>query len=248
MSASSGAYWDAMPPPADIHENSAHHLLGAVDSLLRTFFPPPPPQTPTQAAFTPAFTAVNFELPMSVADETPIPSRFNTPAHDPVAMPMMASPAMTASSIPTTYAPGPAIRPVLDTARADRSSVRSDTDAGSVVSGGTASPLMGTGPAWRFAGRTGGAGGTGAPAAGGGSGAAWKHYPPHPALNTQTGAMVPATQPDLQIVPEAAKYVESRVRLEHMKEMYKQTKEEYRREREERKREREEKKRERLLG
>ena len=62
--------------------------------------------------------------------------------------------------------------------------------------------------------------------------------------------MVPAQppQPEHTVQPEAAKYVESRVRLEHMKEMYKQTKEEYRREREERKREREERKRERLIG
>jgi hypothetical protein len=59
------------------------------------------------------------------------------------------------------------------------------------------------------------------------------------------GAMVPAHQPGNQ--PEAAKYVESRVKLEHMKEMYKQTKEEYRREREERKREREARKSGRLL-
>lgn len=59
---------------------------------------------------------------------------------------------------------------------------------------------------------------------------------------------VPAPKPALTVQPEAAKYVESRVKLEHMKEMYKQTKEEYRREREERKREREERKRERLLG
>ncbi|KAG8682016.1 hypothetical protein FRC08_015239, partial [Ceratobasidium sp. 394] len=245
MNANSGGYWDSIPPVAELRQSSAHHLLGAVDSLLRTFFPPPPPRTPTQAALaTPAYTAANFELPASIAgDETPIPSRLQTPAQVPI--PMVASPAMTASTIPTVH--GPAIRPVLDMARADRSSVRSDTDAGSIVSG-MGSPLRGTGPAWRFAGRTGG-GDVGATAPGvGASSTAWKHYPPHPALNTQTGAMIPVPQTDPHASPEAAKYVESRVRLEHMKEMYKQTKEEYRREREERKREKEQKKRERLLG
>ncbi|KAG8745912.1 hypothetical protein FRC10_006716 [Ceratobasidium sp. 414] len=253
MNASSGVYWDALPPTAEIHQSSAHHLLGAMDSLLRTFFPPPPPRTPTRtptqaatALATPAYTAANFELPASVAgDETPIPSRFQTPAQVPI--PMVASPAMTASTIPA----GPAIRPVLDMARADRSSVRSDTDAGSIVSG-MGSPLMGSGPSWRFAGRTGGGNvGTSTPGvgvAGGVSGGAWKHYPPHPALNTQTGAMIPVPLSDPLVPPEAGKYVESRVRLEHMKEMYKQTKEEYRREREERKREKEQKKRERLIG
>ncbi|KAG8688802.1 hypothetical protein FRC09_012723 [Ceratobasidium sp. 395] len=244
MNAQSGIYWDSLPPVPEVQQASTHHLLNAIDSLFHTFFPPPPPRTPTQPAHlaTPAYTAAGFELPASVmGDETPVPSRLHTPAQVPV--PMVASPAMTASSIPTVH--GPAIRPVLDMARADRSSVRSDTDAGSIVSG-MGSPLRGNGPAWRFAGRTGGSN-TGASTPtmgmiGGPAGGAWKGYT---GLNTQTGAMVPVPQPD---TPEAAKYVESRVRLEHMKEMYKQTKEEYRREREERKREREQKKRERLLG
>ncbi|KAG9128023.1 hypothetical protein FRC07_006137 [Ceratobasidium sp. 392] len=238
VNANSGAYWDALPPSSEEHQASANNLLHALDSLLRTFFPPPPPQTPTLAHLTatPAYTAANFELPGSVlGDETPVPSRLQTPAQAPV--PMVASPAMTASTLPTVH--GPAIRPVFDMARADRSSVRSDTDAGSVVSG------LGGGPTWRFAGRTGATTGASTPRSGMNGGGAWNHLPPHPALNTQYGAMIPASQPD---APEAAKYVESRVRLEHMKEMYKQTKEEYRREREERKREREQKKRERLIG
>jgi hypothetical protein len=175
--AHSGVYWDDTAPPADMQQASAHNLLGAINSLLHTLLPPPPPRTPTQAAATPAFTATQYELPASViADETPIPSRFNTPSVAP--MPMMGSPAMSATSVPSTIQ-GPAIRPVLDIARADRASVRSDTDAGSVVSGGMGSPVRGTGPAWRFAGRSGG---------GGPSGGAWGHYPSHPALNTQNGA------------------------------------------------------------
>ncbi|QRV97487.1 Phox and Bem1p domain protein [Ceratobasidium sp. AG-Ba] len=270
MNASSGAYWDAIPPPEEIHQASAHRLLDSIDSLLRTFFPPPPPSTPTQHTATASqyapsqytqsqyaqsqyaptatpYTAAGFELPPSVrGDETPVPSRLHTPAQVPIPM-TATSPAMTTTSIPTTVG-GPAIRPVLDMARADRSSVRSDTDAGSIVSG-MDSPSGG--PAWRFAGRTGGvatphAGGVGM--MGGMSGGTWKHYPPHPALNTQTGAMIPMSQPDPRSTPEAAKYVESRVKLEHMKEMYKQTKEEYRREREERKRERERKKQERMIA
>ncbi|KAJ1301629.1 hypothetical protein OPQ81_008875 [Rhizoctonia solani] len=241
--AHTGVYWNEEPHPADQQQAAAHNLLGAFNSLLHTLLPPPPPRTPTQAPVTPAYTAAQYELPPSVAapstaapstvapDETPVPSRLNTPSVAQV--PLVASPAMTATSLHTASTVGPGIRPVLDMARADRASVRSDTDAGSVVSGsGMGSPIRGTGPAWRFAGRSGGQ-----PAGQWGRG-----------LNINTGAVIPHHQsPD---TPEAAKYVESKVKLEHMKEMYKQTKEEYRREREERKREREAKKQQgnRLIG
>ncbi|EUC63981.1 PB1 domain protein [Rhizoctonia solani AG-3 Rhs1AP] len=242
--AHTGVYWDEEPHPPEMQQAAAHNLLGAFNSLLHTLLPPPPPRTPTQAPVTPAYTAAQYELPPSVAapstaapstvapDETPVPSRFNTPsvAH----VPLVASPAMTATSLRSaSTVQGPGIRPVLDMARADRASVRSDTDAGSVVSGsGMGSPIRGTGPAWRFAGRSGGQ-----PAN------QWGGRGP---LNINTGAMIPTQQSTN--VPEAAKYVESRVKLEHMKEMYKQTKEEYRREREERKRERESKKQTRLIA
>ncbi|CAE6434552.1 unnamed protein product [Rhizoctonia solani] len=235
--AHTGVYWNEEPHPPEMQQAAAHHLLGAFNSLLHTLLPPPPPRTPTQAPVTPAYTAAQFELPPSVAapstaapstvapDETPVPSRLNTPSVANV--PLVASPAMTATSLHTASTIGPGIRPVLDMARADRASVRSDTDAGSVVSGsGMGSPIRGTGPAWRFAGRSGGQ----APNQ-------WGRGP----LNVNTGAMIPANP------PEPAKYVESRVKLEHMKEMYKQTKEEYRREREERKREREAKKQQNLI-
>ncbi|CAE7219441.1 unnamed protein product [Rhizoctonia solani] len=240
--ANSGIYWNDEPHPADMQQAAAHNLLGAFNSLLHTLLPPPPPRTPTQAPATPAYTATGYELPPSVAapstaapstvapDETPVPSRLNTPsvAH----VPLVASPAMTATSLHTASTiQGPGIRPVLDMARADRASVRSDTDAGSVISGsGMGSPIRGTGPAWRFAGRSGGQPPN-----------QWGRGP----LNINTGAMIPAQQSTN--TPEAAKYVESRVKLEHMKEMYKQTKEEYRREREERKKEREAKKTSRLI-
>ncbi|QRW12024.1 Phox and Bem1p domain protein [Ceratobasidium sp. AG-Ba] len=258
MNASSGAYWDAIPPPEEIHQASAHRLLDSIDSLLRTFFPPPPPSTPTQHTATASqyapsqytqsqyaqsqyaptatpYTAAGFELPPSVrGDETPVPSRLHTPHnHD--------------NYQHSDYCWWPGDPTGLGYGSRRSLSVRSDTDAGSIVSG-MDSPSGG--PAWRFAGRTGGvatprAGGVGM--MGGMSGGTWKHYPPHPALNTQTGAMIPMSQPDPRSTPEAAKYVESRVKLEHMKEMYKQTKEEYRREREERKRERERKKQERMM-
>ncbi|CAE6416884.1 unnamed protein product [Rhizoctonia solani] len=233
--AHTGVYWDEEPHPAEMQQAAAHNLLGAFNSLLHTLLPPPAPRTPTQVPPTPAYTAAQYELPPSVAapstaapstiapDETPVPSRLNTPSVAQV--PLVASPAMTTTSLHSVSTVGPGIRPVLDMARADRASVRSDTDAGSVVSGsGMGSPIRGTGPAWRFAGRSGGQ-----PAN------QWGRGP----LNVNTGAMIPAQSVN---TPEAAKYVESRVKLEHMKEMYKQTKEEYRREREERKREREMKK------
>ncbi|CUA69634.1 hypothetical protein RSOLAG22IIIB_04010 [Rhizoctonia solani] len=240
--AHTGIYWEEEPHPAEMQQQAAHQLLGAFNSLLHTLLPPPPPRTPTQAPATPAYTAAQYELPPSVAapstaapstiapDETPVPSRLNTPSV--AQIPLVASPAMTATSLRSASTIGPGIRPVLDMARADRASVRSDTDAGSVVSGsGMGSPIRGTGPAWRFAGRSGGQ-----PAN------QWGRGP----LNINTGAMVPAQQS--ANTPEAAKYVESRVKLEHMKEMYKQTKEEYRREREERKKERDSKKSSRLIG
>lgn len=156
--AHSGIYWDETLPPMEAQQASTHNLLSAINSFLHVLLPPPPPRTPTQAAATPAYTAAGFELPPSViADETPIPSRINTPSVASVHMPeVVASPAMTATSIPSTV--GPAIRPVLDMARADRESVRSYTDAGSIVGGSVmGSPIYNTGPAWRFAGRTGGA-------------------------------------------------------------------------------------------
>ncbi|KAL5639254.1 hypothetical protein ACGC1H_006683 [Rhizoctonia solani] len=242
-SANTGVYWDEEPHPPEMQQAAAHNLLGAFNSLLHTLLPPPP-RTPTQAPVTPAYTAAQYELPPSVAapstaapstvapDETPVPSRLNTPsvAH----VPLVASPAMTATSLRSaSTVQGPGIRPVLDMARADRASVRSDTDAGSVVSGsGMGSPIRGTGPAWRFAGRSGGQHAN-----------QWGN---RGSLNINTGAMIPAQQSTN--APEAAKYVESRVKLEHMKEMYKQTKEEYRREREERKKERDAKKQSRLIG
>ncbi|CAE6413092.1 unnamed protein product [Rhizoctonia solani] len=240
--AHTGVYWAEDPHPPEMQQAAAHNLLGAFNSLLHTLLPPPPPRTPTQAPVTPAYTAAQYELPPSVAapstaapstvapDETPVPSRLNTPsvAH----VPLVASPAMTATSLRSASTVGPGIRPVLDMARADRASVRSDTDAGSVISGsGMGSPIRGTGPAWRFAGRSGGQM----------PNQQWGRGP----LNINTGAMVPAQSVN---TPEAAKYVESKVKLEHMKEMYKQTKEEYRREREERKRERDSKKQQRLIG
>ncbi|KAH7334367.1 hypothetical protein B0J17DRAFT_673073 [Rhizoctonia solani] len=218
--AHTGVYWNEEPHPAEMQQAAAHNLLGAFNSLLHTLLPPPPPRTPTQVPVTPAYTAAQYELPPSVAapstaapstvapDETPVPSRLNTPS------------VAKSHSLRSASTVGPGIRPVLDMARADRASVRSDTDAGSVVSGsGMGSPIRGTGPAWRFAGRSGGQ-----PVD------QWGRGP----LNVNTGAMIPS-----QSTNEPAKYVESRVKLEHMKEMYKQTKEEYRREREERKRERE---------
>ncbi|CAE6351051.1 unnamed protein product [Rhizoctonia solani] len=240
--AHTGVYWAEDPHPPEMQQAAAHNLLGAFNSLLHTLLPPPPPRTPTQAPVTPAYTAAQYELPPSVAapstaapstvapDETPVPSRLNTPSVANV--PLVASPAMTATSLRSASTIGPGIRPVLDMARADRASVRSDTDAGSVISGsGMGSPIRGTGPAWRFAGRSGGQP----------SGQPWGRGP----LNINTGAMVPSQSVN---TPEAAKYVESKVKLEHMKEMYKQTKEEYRREREERKKERDSKKNQRLIG
>ncbi|ELU39870.1 PB1 domain-containing protein [Rhizoctonia solani AG-1 IA] len=241
--AHTGVYWAEDPHPPEMQQVAAHHLLGAFNSLLHTLLPPPPPRTPTQAPVTPAYTAAQYELPPSVAapstaapstvapDETPVPSRLNTPSVAQV--PLVASPAMTATSLRSASTVGPGIRPVLDMARADRASVRSDTDAGSVISGsGMGSPIHGTGPAWRFAGRSGGVQPQG------------QQWGARGGLNINTGAMVPAQSVN---APEAAKYVESKVKLEHMKEMYKQTKEEYRREREERKKERDAKKN-RLIG
>ncbi|KAF8756054.1 PB1 domain [Rhizoctonia solani] len=207
--AHTGVYWAEDPHPPEMQQVAAHHLLGAFNSLLHTLLPPPPPRTPTQAPVTPAYTAAQYELPPSVA----APS----------------------TAAPSTVAPDETPVPsLLDMARADRASVRSDTDAGSVISGsGMGSPIHGTGPAWRFAGRSGGVQPQG------------QQWGARGALTSiLVSAMVPAQSVN---APEAAKYVESKVKLEHMKEMYKQTKEEYRREREERKKERDAKKN-RLIG